>query len=224
MIARRRETAFKGLPMEGIVARWYAGLRRSEGQIKERRQQASRLTEVLPDGGRLLEVAPGPGYFAIEVARSGRFHVTGLDISRSFVEIARENARRAGVDVDFRLGDAAHLPFPDRSFDLIVCQAAFKNFARPQRAIDEMHRVLRDGGMAVIQDLRRDAPDAAVDEEVRGMGLGPVSALLTRWILRGLRRLAYTAAQFERFAAASPFGVGEIVTEGIGVEVRLRRG
>ncbi|HLH68912.1 MAG TPA: methyltransferase domain-containing protein [Candidatus Dormibacteraeota bacterium] len=113
MIARRRERAFKGLPMEGIVARWYAGLRRSEGQIEERRKPASRLTGLLPDGDRVLEVAPGPGYLAIEVARSGRFHVTGLDISRSF--------------------------------DLVVCQAAFKNFAQPQRAIEEMHRVLRDG-------------------------------------------------------------------------------
>ena len=157
------------------------------------------------------------------MARLGRFRVTGLDISRSFVGIARENARRAGVSVDFELGDAAHLPFPDGSFDLIVCQAAFKNFARPQRSIDEMHRVLRDGGMAVIQDLCRDAPDAAVDEEVKGMGLGPVSAFLTRWTLRRLRQRAYTAAQFERFAAASPFGAGEIVTEGIGVEVRLRK-
>src|SRR5579884_2184562 len=224
MIARRREKAFKGLPMEGIVARWYAGLRRSEGQIEERRKLASRLTGLLPDGGRVLEVAPGPGYFAIEVARSGRFHVTGLDISRSFVEIARENAGRAGVGVDFRLGDAARMPFPDRSFDLVVCQAAFKNFARPQSAIEEMHRVLRDGGTAVIQDLRRDAPDAAIDEEGRGMGLGPVNAFTTRRTLRMLRRRAYTGAQFERLAAASSFRARELEVSGIGIEVRLRRG
>ena len=61
----------------------------------------------------MLEVAPGPGYFAIEVARLQRFHVTGLDISRSFVQIASENARQEGLDVDFRHGDAASMPFED---------------------------------------------------------------------------------------------------------------
>ena len=99
----------------------------------------------------MLEVAPGPGYLAIEIARLGRFHVTGLDISRSFVEIASENARQAAVSVDFRHGDAASMPFDAQSFDLIVCQASFKNFAQPGSALDEMHRVLRRGGTAVIQ-------------------------------------------------------------------------
>jgi ubiquinone/menaquinone biosynthesis C-methylase UbiE len=94
----------------------------------------------------VLKVAPGPGYFAIEMARLGRLHVTGLDISHTFVEIARENARQAGVSVDFQQGDASRMPFAERSFDLIICQAAFKNFRRPGKAIDEMYRVLRDGG------------------------------------------------------------------------------
>src|SRR6266567_6163884 len=120
-----RQKGYRGLPMEGIVARRYARLRRSESQIEQWRTDASRLTRDLPDGAGVLEVAPGPGYFEIEVARLGRFRVTGLDISHSFVEIAGENARLAGVSVDFRQGDAAHMPFADGSFDLIVCQAAF---------------------------------------------------------------------------------------------------
>jgi SAM-dependent methyltransferase len=112
--------------------------------------------------------------------------------------------RRQAARLTEILPGVAHLPFPDGPFDLIVSQAAFKNFARPQRAIDEMYRVLCDGGTAMIQDRRRDAPDATVDEEVRGMGLGPVSAFLTRWTLRGLRRRAYTAAQFEPSPPPAP--------------------
>ena len=103
------------------------------------------LTDDLPDDADVLEVAPGPGYFAIEMARRGRFHVTGLDISHTFVAIASENARQAGVRVDFQEGDTSRMPFAERSFDLIVCQAAFKNFSRPGEAISEMHRVLRMG-------------------------------------------------------------------------------
>lgn len=219
----RREKGYKGLGMEGAVARWYAGLRSTESQIDEYRHQASLLTAGLQDDAAVLEVAPGPGYFAIEVARLRRFQVTGLDISRTFVQMASENARRAGVEIDFRLGDAAGMPFEEGSFDLIVCQAAFKNFTRPDRALGEMHRVLRDGGKAVIQDMSREASGAAIGEEVTRMRLGRVQALMTRFTLAMLRRRAYTRQRMEALATASAFGACEIQTMGIGMEVRLRK-
>ncbi|MFZ0831270.1 MAG: class I SAM-dependent methyltransferase [Thermoplasmata archaeon] len=209
--------------MEGIVARRYAKLRRSGRQIEGWRKQAGQLTAGLPDGADILEVAPGPGYFAIEMARIGRFHVSGLDISRTFVQIEEENARQAGVTATFRFGDVSNMPFAGASFDLVVCQAAFKNFSRPDRAISEMHRVLREGGSAVVQDMRKDASDAAIREEVDGMRLGRWGAFMTRRILHGLRRRAYTKEQFEQMAARSPFGGCEITTSGIGVEIRLRK-
>jgi ubiquinone/menaquinone biosynthesis C-methylase UbiE len=219
----RREKGYKGLGMEGAVARWYAGLRSTESQIDEYRHQASLLTAGLQDDAAVLEVAPGPGYFAIEVARLRRFQVTGLDISRTFVQMASENARRAGVEIDFRLGDAAGMPFEEGFFDLIVCQAAFKNFTRPDRALGEMHRVLRDGGTAVIQDMSREASGAAIGEEVTRMRLGRVQALMTRFTLAMLRRRAYTRQRMEALATASAFGACEIQTMGIGMEVRLRK-
>jgi len=219
----QQKKGYKGLPMEGIVARRYAELRRSGSQIDEWREQAAQLTATLPDGADVLEVAPGPGYFAIELARLGRFRVTGLDISRTFVDIASENARQAGVSVDFRRGDAASMPLADESFDLIVCQAAFKNFAQPARALEEMYRVLRAGGMAVIQDMSRDASNADIGREVSRMRLGRVSAFMTNWTLRVLRRRAYTSERFRELAAASPFGTCEIQAGGIGLDVRLKK-
>src|SRR3981081_4574352 len=136
----RSQMRFKGPEMEGVVARWYAKLRRSGNQIEEYRQEAAQLTDGLPAGAKVLEGAPGPGSRAIERARLGQVHVTGLDISRTFVQIATDNARQAGVSVDFRQGDVAVMPFEAESFDLIVCQAAFKNFIHPNSALDEMHR------------------------------------------------------------------------------------
>jgi ubiquinone/menaquinone biosynthesis C-methylase UbiE len=218
-----RQKRFKVIPeMEGAVARWYARQRGSPSQLEAYRVQAAQLTTGLPSGANVLEVAPGPGYLAIELARLG-FHVTALDISRSFVEIARRNARQAAVGVDFRQGDAASLPFDAESFDLVVCQAAFKNFTRPVSALDEMHRVLRRGGTAVIQDLRRDASGADIDREVEGMGLGRLSGRMTRSALRMLRRRAYTPTQFERLAAQSAFRTCDIRTQGVGMEIRLQR-
>jgi ubiquinone/menaquinone biosynthesis C-methylase UbiE len=218
----RRQLRFPMPKMEGVTARWYARQRGSATQMAAYRNQAAQLTDGLPSAAGVLEVAPGPGYLAIEMARLG-FQVSGLDISRSFVEIARDNARQAAVNVDFRLGDAASLPFEGESFDLIVCQAAFKNFARPGGALDEMHRVLRGGGTAVIQDMRRDASGADIDQEVKQMGLSRLNAFMTKRALTMLRRRAYSPAQFERLATDSPFRTCDLQREGIGMEVRLTK-
>lgn len=209
--------------MEGPMARWYARQRGSGDQIEQYRRQAVGLAAELAAGGAILEVAPGPGYLSIELARLGRFTVTGLDISRTFVEIARDGARQAGVSVDFRQGDVVRMPFQDESFDLIVCQAAFKNFTEPVRALDEMYRVLRPGGTAVIQDLSSDASPADIAEEVKRMELSATNAFFTRSTLAMLRRRAHSPAEFERLIAQSAFRTGEIRTEGVGLEVRLNR-
>ena len=103
---------FKLMPeMEGRMARWYARQRGTESQLELYRKQASALTADLPSGATVLEIAPGPGYLALELARLGRFQVSGLDISRTFVELASANARQAGLGIDFRQGDVADLPF-----------------------------------------------------------------------------------------------------------------
>jgi ubiquinone/menaquinone biosynthesis C-methylase UbiE len=209
--------------MEGVVARWYARIRGTNSQIVAYRKEAERLTTSLPAGARVLEVAFGPGYLAIELARLGRFKVTGLDISHTFVKIASQNARQAGVTADFHQGDAAVMPFEADSFDLIVCQAAFKNFVHPVSALSEMYRVLRGGGTAVIQDMSSDATHADIETEVKGMKLGPVSSFTTKATLEMLKRRAYSQAKFEQLAAESPFHSCTISTEGIGLEVRLEK-
>jgi ubiquinone/menaquinone biosynthesis C-methylase UbiE len=218
-----RRWRFKGPEMEGAVARWYARVRRSGSQLEEYRRQAAQLTKGLSEGAAILEVAPGPGYMAIEIARLGRFPVTGLDISRTFVQIASENARQAGVSIDFQQGDASVLPFAAESFDLVVCQAAFKNFVHPASALSEMHRVLRSGGSAVIQDMNHAASHQDIEKEVAAMKLGRLNTFTTKATLEMLKRRAYSTAQFERLASESPFRACEISTAGIGIEVRLTK-
>jgi ubiquinone/menaquinone biosynthesis C-methylase UbiE len=208
--------------MEGRSARWYAKQRGSAAQMAEYRKAAEKLSAELPPGSDVLEVAPGPGYHAVELARLGHA-VTGLDISRTMVQIAGEKAARAGVTADFRHGDATAMPFADASFDLIVCQAAFKNFLDPIAALDQMHRVLRPGGLAVIQDLNAAATRADIAAEVAAMGLSRVNAALTRLTLSWLRRRARTAEEFRELADRSAFGAADIRADGLGVEVRLRR-
>jgi ubiquinone/menaquinone biosynthesis C-methylase UbiE len=139
------------------------------------------------------------------------------------VQIGSENARKAGVRVDFRHGDVANMPFEAESFDLVVCQAAFKNFTLPRTALAEVHRVLRTGGTAVIQDMSHDATHADIAHEVESMDLGRLSSFMTKATLERLRNRAYSPAQFKRLAEESPFKAGEITTAGIGLEVRLKK-
>src|SRR5262249_56334068 len=108
---RAQEGAGKGhggLPMEGFVASWYA--RNTGHQMEEFRQHARLVAEHVPEGGSVLEIAPGPGYLAIELARLGRRRVVGLDISETFVRIATEKAKEAGVAVWCRRGHAPPTP------------------------------------------------------------------------------------------------------------------
>jgi ubiquinone/menaquinone biosynthesis C-methylase UbiE len=190
--------------------------------LKDFRRQAKSIAEHLRAGADVLEVAPGPGFFAIELAKLGDFSITGLDASGTMVEIATENAQRAGPKIDFRLGNASALPFPDDSFDFIYCSAAFKNFSEPLKALDEMHRVLRPGGEAVIQDLRKDVSIKEIDTYVRESGRSRFDAWLTRWAFRCmLIKRAYTKEDFIRMAEQSHFQKCGITVGPIGFEVRF---
>lgn len=212
----------RGFSMEGPIARWYARITAKDHE--EFRRLAGSLAGRFGPGAAVLEVAPGPGYLAIELAKLGSVRVTGLDISRSFVRIAGENARRAGVAVDVRHGNASAMPFEGDAFDLIVCRAAFKNFSEPAAALDEMHRVLKPGGAAIIIDLRRDVRPDEIDAHVDAMGLGRFDAWLTKQTFRHmLIRRAYTGDQFRSMAVASRFGGCEIELSAIGLEVTLRK-
>jgi ubiquinone/menaquinone biosynthesis C-methylase UbiE len=213
--------AYKGLAMEGLIARWYARNTRSRGDHKE---SAKLVAARFGVGARVLEVAPGPGYLAIELAKLGDFRIVGLDISQSFVEIARQNAKDAGVVVAFEQGNASSMPFEADSFDFVMCKAAFKNFAEPVEALNEMHRVLKPSGHALIVDLRPDASPEAIQAEVKKMGLGWFNSLVTRSIFKySLIKRAYAQEQFRQMASKSAFRSCAIKEGLIGFEVTLSK-
>jgi ubiquinone/menaquinone biosynthesis C-methylase UbiE len=217
----RKPKPYKGIGMEGMIATWYA--KNTGKNIAEFRDLAKRIVGRVPPGGSVLEIAPGPGYLAIELARLGSYRIAGLDVSRTFVRIARENAVRAGVEVDFRQGDAAALPLASEAIDFIVCRAAFKNFRDPGAALREMHRVLRPGGRALIIDMRRDASATSISAEVERMRLGHINRFLTRATLSALRKRAYSRLDLERMVEATPFGSSDITEQPLGFEIWLSK-
>ena len=211
--------AYIGMGMEGSIARWYE--KNTAKDMDAFRSLADRVAGLVAAGSAVLEVAPGPGFLSIELAKRG-FVVTGLDISKTFVELACRNAEKSGVQIRFEQGNASLMPFADRSFDFLVCRAAFKNFADPVGALREMHRVLEPGGRGLIIDLRRDASMADIGRYVDGLDL----SLPNRWFMKLTFRTmllprAWRMDAFAEMLDQIPFRRTQIVPNSIGMEVWL---
>lgn len=213
---------YKGLGMEGAVAKWYASL--TKKSLEDFKTLAKRIAAQIPPNSKVLEVAPGPGYCAIELANLGSYEIVGLDISKTFVEIGAANATKAGIRVDFRQGNASDMPFGDEMFDFVFCRAAFKNFTEPNRALQEIYRVLKPGGQALIIDLRRDASKESIAQAVNDMNLGAVNRAITKLTFRFmLLKRAYTKQEFGELIAETKFHGIEIREDRIGLEIWLTK-
>jgi ubiquinone/menaquinone biosynthesis C-methylase UbiE len=208
--------------MEGMVAKWYTT--NTGRSLDEFSKLAQRIANQLPRGSTVLEVAPGPGYFCIELAKRGEYSITGLDISHTFVEIASKKAAEAGVHVDFRQGNPSLMPFADNTFDFLLCRAAFKNFGQPVRALQEMCRVLKPGGRGLIIDLRKDASMESISHLVDGMGLTAINRMMTKLTFRVmLLKSAYTKQQFQYMLAQASFRSINIEESGIGFDISMTK-
>lgn len=95
----------------------------------------------LHPGTRLLDVATGPGALAAEAASRGARPV-GIDLSPQMVELARQ----LYPAINFHEADVEHLPFPDDTFDAVVCAFGLGHFPRPEVAVTESVRTLLPGG------------------------------------------------------------------------------
>jgi ubiquinone/menaquinone biosynthesis C-methylase UbiE len=213
--------AYKGMGMEGSTARWYD--RTTRKGMPEIQALAIRIAAAIPPSAQVLEVAPGPGFLSIELAKRG-LPVRAVDISRTFVDIARRNAAAEGVNVRFELGNAAALPVEDASVDFVVCRAAFKNFSEPVKALAEMRRVLRPGGTMLLIDLRREAPMAEIKQYVDGLGV----SLLNRWFMlfvfrNMLLKRAYRLEDIRRMALEAGWGEPRIDSKSMGFEAWMTK-
>jgi len=210
---------FKDLGIEGLQAKMYDKMTR-EHRMAEIREQAAEVVGHIKDGDSVLEIAPGAGYLSIELSMLGRYKITGMDISKDLVEICARNAKEAGADVDFIQGNASAMPFRADEFNFIICVLAFKNFKEPTKALEEMHRVLKSGGTAVIMDLNREASMKATKKVAENMGLTGFKAYIAGAIQRSG---AFTRKEYETFIAKTKFKYPEIRETWMGFRIYLRK-
>lgn len=194
-------------------------VRRIYDREAARYDQAIRLSEkLLFGGGRewvcsrargdVLEVALGTGRnlpFYPEGVR-----LTGVELSREMLGIARNLASRLGMQADLRFGDAQRLDLPDASFDTVVFTLALCTIPDPARAVAEAHRVLRPGGRLLLLEHVRSPhfPVRALQRALEPLSVRFQADHLLREPLRHLREQGFEIEAFER----SKLGVVERIS------------
>ncbi len=106
--------------------------------------------------GTLLEVGCGIGVDSIQLAKCG-FDVTAVDLTENALAVAKEFAAQRGVRIDFRLGNAEGLDFPDGSFDVVYSFGVLHHTPDIERSVAEVRRVLEPGGTAYVMLYHRDS-------------------------------------------------------------------
>ena len=104
-------------------------------------------------GDRVLDVATGTGDVALAIHDAGAREVIGLDFSPVMIGAAQTKAHERNASVDFLVGDAMRLPFPDGSFDACTVSFGLRNMPDYAAAIAEMTRVLRPGGRFICLEM-----------------------------------------------------------------------
>ncbi len=118
--------------------------------------RARATAALVPPRLRVADIGTGTGVLALELAALG-LDVVGLDQSRGMLEAAREKVKAAGATlpgiVVFEEGDAHALPLEDASVDAAFAHMVLHSLQEPERAIEEMARVVRPGGQVILVDF-----------------------------------------------------------------------
>lgn len=164
---------------------WAVGL---QSDLRRLYAAAAEIGEQ-PDGARVLDIPCGGGVALRGLRPEQDVHYVAADIAPAMLDRTRAAARRRGLDrqVETRVADVGDLPFGDDEFDLVVTFTGLHCFPEPARAVVEMVRVLRPGGVLTGSTLLNDS--GLQHEPMRRMGrlanlLGPgcTGPELERWL------------------------------------------
>jgi len=102
----------------------------------------------IDENSSILDLACGTGTTSFYLSKKYDCKITGIDISKSLIEIARKNLRESGIEnkINFEVGDALKLPYPNNKFDFVISQAFFILIDNKQKALEEIYRVLKPDG------------------------------------------------------------------------------
>ena len=115
------------------------------------------IARLQTEAGKVLDAGTGPGTLARDIGRQfPHLRVEGIDLSPDMIRLAREHAQQEHLAdrVQFTTGDIAHLPYPNRSFALVVSTISMHHWEELEQPLSELYRVLQPGGRLWIYDFR----------------------------------------------------------------------
>lgn len=177
--------------------------------------------------GRILDLGTGPGILPIEVLRrSPDLRVDGIDLGRRLIAMARARASGAGVAdrVTFQTANAANLPFPADTYDLVVSTGMLHMLKDPLRVLDECCRVLKPGCEAWIYDPAQVC--SRIDLSAWKGSLTPIERILYQ-IFRLYSRInpghTYTHDEVIALVRKTEFRSWQIREQGIEIRIKLMK-
>jgi len=209
---------------DAMSAEEYGALMRSRLEGEYRRFAASALAFASPpEGGKVLELGPGPGWAGIMLLEQRPdLGLVGLDASEDMIRAASANAAAEGLGarVSYRLGSAEALEgVPEGSVDLVISRDSLHHWDRPRDAFASMLRALKPSGSIFLADERRDLSPAAW-AFVYAFGTITMGAFSRYW--RTSIRAAYSPGELREMLPPAPGR--EWVVEGGFLDLCLRLG
>lgn len=150
---------------------------------------------------RVLDLGCGTG--ALLAQMSDRWPAgtyTGLDLSSEMVAVAKDRLSGRATVLQ---GDAEYLPFPDRSFQVVVCCDSFHHYPSPGRALEQIHRVLEPGGVFLLADATAPAGVRWLLNRLLPLGGGGDVRMYSPTELRALLSPLFHGAECRRVSATS---------------------
>lgn len=105
-------------------------------------------------GKTVLDLGCGGGFMAEALAHEGA-RVIGIDPTAPAIEAATAHARAQGLDIDYRVGSGERIPLEDASIDCVVCVDVLEHVDNLDGVLDEIHRVLKPGGIFLFDTINR---------------------------------------------------------------------
>jgi ubiquinone/menaquinone biosynthesis C-methylase UbiE len=164
--------------------------------------------------GSILDIGTGPGWLLIKLhQKSPKLQLTGLDSSPSMVDKAQKNITNSGLSniIETKEGNANNIPFPDNSFNIVVSTGSIHHWKDLTAGLNEVYRVLKHGGYALMYDLVSDTPKSILKESAREFGK---LKILLLW-LHAFEEPFYSYKNFEFLASPTLFKEGQTKFVGI---------
>jgi len=163
MKTSRGEDSFVNLP--AFAAKLYDSMMQSDATQMQYKEIAQDLVSRI-DNGRLLDIGTGPGHLLHEIHKlNPNIDLYGLDISNSMVEQASRNL--ADIKVDLQCGNIRATNYRSDYFDLITCSGSFYLWDNPIESLEEIHRILKFGGVAYLYETHRDIDKQKLWQKMR---------------------------------------------------------